>query len=112
MLKRSEIREDLLTLEDAALLADPDGQVPKETLDRVGAMLARQAGEPDRYRAIERKLQRAWSDEQARNQPAEDFAARLCEVQPEEAERLLRLVALRYQARRRLAAKPGREVTP
>ncbi len=35
MLKRSEIREDLLTLEDAALLADPDGQVPKQTLDRV-----------------------------------------------------------------------------
>ena len=32
---RSEIREDLLTLEDAALLADPAGQLPNDTMDRV-----------------------------------------------------------------------------
>ena len=34
-LTRTEIREDFLTLEDVALLADPDGQLPRETLDRV-----------------------------------------------------------------------------
>ncbi len=179
LLSRSEIREDLLTLEDAALLDDPDGQLPADTRERVRRLVrsdprasphytyletladeaempesgdrlyvglryleeierleqaegwqhpgevldptgeagisypeliklaglwARQGAQPDRYRAIERKLEHAWTKEKARNQPAEDFAARLCEVEPAEAERLLRQAAWRYQARQRQAA--------
>ncbi len=182
--ERSEIPEDLLTLEDAALLADPNGQLtrdavrrvrrlartdprviplfeylealadesdlpetddrldvglkcltdverllqaddwrhPAEVLDPTGeigvnypglvklaAAWARQAGESGRYRAVERKLERAWSEEKARNQPAEDFVARLCEVEPAEAERLLRQAAVRYRARRRKRQKTHRE---
>ncbi len=38
-LKRSEIREDRLTLEDVALLEDEAGQVPPDTLSRVRAVI-------------------------------------------------------------------------
>lgn len=181
MLKRSEIREDLLTLEDAALLADPEGQIPKDTLNRVrllvrtdprvnlhyeylesladaanmpetsdrlhrglryleeverleaagdwqhpgeildptgdvgisypelvqlAGMLARQEGEQGRYQSVERRLERAWSKDRAGDTLAERFAARLCDFQPAEAERLLRQAARRYQAHRRQAAAP------
>ena len=34
-LSRSEIHEDLLTLEDVALLADPQSQIPKATIERL-----------------------------------------------------------------------------
>ena len=174
--ERSEIREEILTLEDAALLADPNGQLtrgalrrlrhlartdprviplfeylealadeaelpdtsnrldaglkcltdverllqaddwqhPAEVLDPTGEVgvnysglvklaraWARQAGESDRHRVVGRKLEKAWSEDKARNQPVEDFVARLCQVEPEEAERLLRQAGLRYRARRR-----------
>ncbi len=183
--ERSRIREDLLTLEDAALLADPNGQLtrdgmrrvrqlahtdprvmplfdylealaeesdlpdssdrlevglkcltdverllqaddwqhPAEILDPTGEIgvnysglvklarvWARQAAEPGRHRDVGRKLERAWSAEKARNQPAEEFAARLCEVEPGEAERLLRQAALRYRARRRQKARLREDV--
>ena len=41
MLKRirAEIQEDLLTLEDAALLVDPNSQIPRDTMDRVRKMV-------------------------------------------------------------------------
>lgn len=180
--ERSEIREELLTLEDAALLADPNGQLtqgtvsrlrrlartdprvislfeylealadeadlpdtsdrldvglkcladverllqadgwqhPAEILDPSGEIgvnysglvklaqaWARQAGESGRHRAVGRKLERAWCEEKARNQPVEDFVARLCQVEPEEAERLLRQAGLRYRARRRQVTAPA-----
>ncbi len=38
-LSRSQIREDLLTLEDAALLADPKGQVPADTMARARRLI-------------------------------------------------------------------------
>ncbi len=179
-IRRSEIREDLLTLEDAALLADEQGQIPKETLDRarrlirsdpratlhfeyledladeaampetsdrlhvgfrcledlerlerapdwqhpsevldptgeigihypelvqLAGMRARQAGDPERYRGIERKLENAWSVEKEGEALAERFAERLCGVEPAAAERLLRQAARQYQARR--AAQPS-----
>ncbi len=88
--ERSEIPEDLLTLEDAA----------------------RQAGKPGRHQSVGRKLERAWSEEKARNQPAEDFVARLCEVEPDEAERLLRQAKLRYRARRRRVPDSARRDEP
>ncbi len=184
-LTRAQIPEDFLTLEDAALLADPDGQLPRETLDRVrrlvrtdpraaahyefletlaeeaeipetsdrlfvglrcleeverleqtedwrhpgeildptgeagisypelvqlAAMLARQEGERGRYRSVERRLERAWSKDKAGEALAERFAARLCDYQPAEAERLLRQAARRYQARRRQATAPREAV--
>ncbi len=184
-LSRSEIREDLLTLEDAALLADPGGQIPKATLDRVrklvrtdprvashydylealadeadlpatgdrlfvglrclrdverleeardwrhpgevldptgelgisypelvqlAGMRARQEGERQRYRTVERRLARAWSEEKAGDALAERFAARLCDYQPGDAERLLRQAARLYEVRRQQAAEPREAV--
>ncbi len=179
LVSRSEIPEDLLTLEDAALLADPHGQLPKDTLDRVrrlvrtdpratphytylealadeadmpetgdrlhvgfrcleeldrleeaedwqhpaevldptgdagisypeliqlAGVLAGEETEPGRYRDIKRKLEGAWSQEKVGDALAERFAARLCDYQPAEAERLLCQAARQYQARRRQAA--------
>ncbi len=185
MLKRSEIEEHVLTLEDVALLADPDGQLPKGTLNRLrplvrtdprvnlhfaylesladaarmpetsdrlhrglryleeverleaagdwqhpgevldptgeigisypeliqlAGMLARQEGERGRYHSVERRLEGAWSKEKAGDELAERFAARLCDYQPAEAERLLRQAARHYQARRQQAAEPREAV--
>ncbi len=174
--RRSEIREDLLTLEDAALVADEQGQLPRDTEGRVrrlvrsdprvtghfdyleeladearmpetserlhvgfqcleelerleqaadwrhpaevldptgeigipyrellqlAGMRARQAAAPERYRSIERKLERAWSVEKEGEALAERFAERLCAAEPATAERLLRHATRQYRARRR-----------
>ena len=182
-LTESEIREDLLTLEDAALLVDSNGDVPHETLGRLrdlvrtdprvmphfeylealadeagipetgdrlfvalsclqeverleqtedwqhpaeildptgdlgvdypelirlAAMRLRQEGDAGRYRSVKRKLERAWSAEKVSDALAESFAARLCEYEPVEAERLLRHAERRYQVQRRRAGQAPR----
>ena len=65
------------------------------------------AREPGELVTRDHLLECAWTEDQARNQPVEDFVARLCQVEPEEAERLLRQAEVRYRIRRRQVAEPA-----
>ncbi len=91
--------------EHPAEILDAEGELEPyfRELIQVAKARAERTDEPSRLLAVRRKLETAWTEEQAQAALVEGFAARLVAYEREVAEQLLRRAATEYRLRLRQA---------